>query len=40
MTGRVVHFEMRGREPVGDMGFSAYVRDSEGNVSGLWQNAG
>lgn len=28
-----------GRQPVGDMGFSAYVRDTEGNVIGLWQNA-
>jgi predicted enzyme related to lactoylglutathione lyase len=24
---------------VGDMGFAAYFRDSEGNVVGLWQNA-
>ncbi|HXZ97985.1 MAG TPA: VOC family protein [Candidatus Acidoferrum sp.] len=23
---------------VGDMGFTAYFRDSEGNVIGLWQN--
>jgi predicted enzyme related to lactoylglutathione lyase len=28
-----------GRQPVGDMGFSAYVTDSEGNLIGLWQNA-
>jgi uncharacterized protein len=28
-----------GRQPVGDMGFSAYVQDTEGNVIGLWQNA-
>jgi predicted enzyme related to lactoylglutathione lyase len=28
-----------GRQPVGDMGFSAYVTDSEGNVVGLWENA-
>ncbi|MFI7599483.1 VOC family protein [Actinoplanes sp. NPDC049681] len=28
-----------GRQPVGDMGFSAYVRDTEGNLIGLWQNA-
>jgi uncharacterized protein len=28
-----------GREPVGDMGFSAYVHDTEGNLIGLWQNA-
>ena len=25
---------------VGDMGFAAYFNDSEGNVMGLWQNAG
>ena len=25
--------------PVGDMGFSAYFRDPEGNVVGLWENA-
>jgi uncharacterized protein len=25
---------------VGDMGFAAYFRDSEGNLLGLWQNAG
>ena len=28
-----------GRQPVGDMGFSAYVVDTENNVIGLWQNA-
>jgi uncharacterized protein len=28
-----------GRQPVGGMGFSAYVQDTEGNVIGLWQNA-
>lgn len=28
------------KQPVGDMGFAAYFRDSEGNVMGLWQNAG
>jgi len=28
-----------GRQPVGTMGFSAYVRDTEGNVIGLWENA-
>lgn len=27
------------RQPVGDMGFTAYFRDCEGNVMGLWQNA-
>ncbi len=30
---------VRGKEPVGDMGFAAYAKDSEGNVLGLWQNA-
>ncbi|NUP75622.1 MAG: VOC family protein [Sinomonas sp.] len=24
--------------PVGEMGFAAYFRDTEGNVLGLWQN--
>lgn len=28
-----------GRQPVGDMGFSAYVHDTEGNLIGLWENA-
>ena len=28
-----------GKQPVGDMGFAAYVKDSEGNVIGLWQSA-
>lgn len=27
------------RQPVGDMGSSAYVRDPEGNVVGLWETA-
>jgi hypothetical protein len=27
------------RMPVGDMGFTAYFKDAEGNVLGLWQNA-
>ncbi len=25
--------------PVGDMGFSAYFEDTEGNIIGLWQNS-
>jgi len=29
---------VRGKEPVGDMGFAAYFKDSEGNVLGLWEN--
>jgi len=28
-----------GRTEVGDMGFSAYVTDTEGNLIGLWQSA-
>jgi hypothetical protein len=28
-----------GKQPVGDMGFSAYFKDTEGNIVGLWQNA-
>jgi len=24
---------------VGDMGFAAYFKDTEGNITGLWQNA-
>jgi predicted enzyme related to lactoylglutathione lyase len=28
-----------GKQPVGDMGFSAYVKDTEGNVVGLWEAA-
>ena len=27
-----------GKTPVGDMGFAASFRDTEGNVIGLWQN--
>ena len=28
-----------GKQPVADMGFSAYFRDPEGNLMGLWQTA-
>lgn len=28
------------KQPVGEMGFAAYFRDPEGNVMGLWENAG
>jgi predicted enzyme related to lactoylglutathione lyase len=31
---------VRSGMPVGDMGFAAYFADPEGNVVGLWQNAG
>lgn len=27
------------KQPVGDMGFTAYVEDPEGNVIGLWETA-
>ena len=27
------------RQPVGDMGFAAYFKDTEGNVIGLWETA-
>ncbi|HEV7728428.1 MAG: Glyoxalase family protein [Modestobacter sp.] len=27
------------KQPVGAMGFTAYIRDSEGNVVGLWETA-
>jgi uncharacterized protein len=30
---------VRGKEPVGDMGFAAYATDSEGNLLGLWETA-
>jgi predicted enzyme related to lactoylglutathione lyase len=29
-----------GKTPVGDMGFAAYFKDTEGNVIGLWETAG
>jgi len=35
LGGKVVQARM----PVGDMGFTAYFRDPEGNVVGLWQTA-
>ncbi len=31
---------LQGKMPVGDMGFAAYFSDTDGNVLGLWQNAG
>ena len=30
---------VQGRQAVGDMGFTGYFEDSEGNVVGLWQTA-
>lgn len=29
---------LREKSPVGDIGFTAYFRDTEGNVVGLWQS--
>lgn len=36
LGGRTV----RGRMPVGNMGFAAYFADTEGNVVGLWETVG
>ncbi len=30
---------LREKQPVGDMGFAAYLQDPEGNVIGLWETA-
>ncbi len=30
---------VEGRQPVGQMGFTGYFTDTEGNCVGLWQNA-
>jgi predicted enzyme related to lactoylglutathione lyase len=30
---------VRGKDPVGEMGFAAYFKDTEGNVVGLWETA-
>ena len=30
---------VRGRTPVGEMGFTAYFTDTEGNLVGLWETA-
>jgi predicted enzyme related to lactoylglutathione lyase len=30
---------IRPKMPVGDMGFAAYFKDTEGNIIGLWQTA-
>ena len=30
---------VRGRTQVGDMGFTAYFTDTEGNLVGLWEDA-
>jgi len=28
------------KQQVGDMGWTAYIKDTEGNVIGLWQRSG
>jgi len=35
LGGKIV----RKKEPVADMGFTAYFKDTEGNIVGLWQSA-
>jgi len=30
---------VRNKQPVADMGFTAYFEDTEGNIVGLWQSA-
>ena len=37
--GRLGGTVVSDKQPVDDMGFAAYFRDSEGNLMGLWQNA-
>ncbi|NUR28012.1 MAG: VOC family protein [Catenulispora sp.] len=37
--GRLGGSTVEGRQAVGEMGFSAYFRDTEGNLVGLWENA-
>ncbi len=36
MGGEVI----RGKMQVGDMGYAAYFKDTEGNIIGLWQSIG
>jgi len=38
-VGRLGGKTVVGRQAVGDMGFTAYIQDTEGNVIGLWQTA-
>jgi len=38
-VGRLGGKTVIGRQAVGDMGFTAYIQDTEGNVIGLWQTA-
>jgi predicted enzyme related to lactoylglutathione lyase len=37
--GRLGGTTVSGKQPVGDMGFSAYFKDTEGNLLGLWQSS-
>jgi predicted enzyme related to lactoylglutathione lyase len=31
--------QVRGKQPVGAIGFAAYFTDTEGSIVGLWQSA-
>jgi uncharacterized protein len=35
LGGRII----QNKQPVADMGFTAYFKDTEGNIVGLWQSA-
>ena len=39
LIGELGGSTLREKQPVGDMGFAAYVQDPEGNVIGLWETA-
>lgn len=39
VIGQLGGSTVRPKMPVGDMGFAAYCKDTEGNIVGLWQNA-
>jgi len=39
LVGQLGGKTLRGKEPVGNMGFAAYLADPEGNVIGLWETA-
>ena len=38
-SSRAAARSVEAKQPVGDMGFTAYINDSEGNLIGLWENA-
>jgi predicted enzyme related to lactoylglutathione lyase len=39
LVGQLGGKTLRGKEPVGHMGFAAYLADPDGNVIGLWETA-